>query len=176
MTKFFAVNLHNQQVYLAGVKFDLNTNAISRVTGIPCIGERWFKKMHLNLIQYRPFLKPSCQADCKTMFPFSHLLDIYVLLMNIIMKYFTYEGRFSRVYSYHRRLLMHFTKTKLLHMPYYLCKSIEKMSSIMKKRHPFQHMSSLFHHSLIRVIISHQLEQQGIPWEVFIAHDDFKIP
>ena len=132
--------------------------------------------MHLDLSHYHPFLKQSCQSGCKTMFPFSHLLDIYALLMKIIMKYFTCEGRFSRVYSYHIRLLMHFTKTKLLHFPYYLCKSIEKISSIMQKRPPSQQMSSLFHHSLIKVIVSHQLEQQGIPWEVFITHDDFTTP
>ena len=117
--------------------------------------------------------KPSCQADYKTIFPFSHLLDRYALLMKNIMKYFTCEGRFSRVYSYHIILLMHFFKSKLLHMPYYLCKSIEKISSIMKKRPPAQQMSSLFHNSLIKVIVSYQLEQQGIPWEVFVTHDDF---
>ena len=37
-------------------------------------------------------------------------------------------------------------------------------------------MLSLFHHSFIKVIVSHQLEKQLIPWEVFIAHDDFTTP
>ena len=155
MTKIFALNLHNHQVHVAGVKFELTTNAISMATGIPCIGERWFKQNHLDLSHYCPFFKPTCQIDCKTMFPFCHLLDMYSLLMKIIMKYFTCEGRFSRVYSYHIRLLMHFTETKLLHFPYYLCKINEKMSSIMQKRLPSQQMSSLFHHSLIREIVSY---------------------
>ena len=132
--------------------------------------------MHLDLSHYHPFLKPSYQNDCKTIFPFSHILDRFTLLMKIIMKYFTCEGRFSGVYSYHIRLLMHFTKTKLLHMPYYLCKSIEKMSFVMKNGPLSQQMSRIFHHSLIKVIVSHQLEQQGIPWEVFITHDDFTTP
>ena len=46
----------------------------------------------------------------------------------------------------------------------------------MQKRPPSQQMSSLFHHSLIKMIVSHQIEQQGIPWEVFITHDDFTTP
>ena len=110
------------------------------------------------------------------MFPFSHLLDRYAPLMKVIMKYFTCEVRFFRVYSYHIRLLMHFTRDKLLHLPYYLCKSIDKMSSIVQNRPPSQQMSSLFHHSHINMILLHQLEQQGIPWEVFISHDVFTSP
>ena len=43
----------------------------------------------------------------------------------------------------------------------------------MQKRPPSQQMSRLFHHSLIKVIVSYQLEQQGIPWDIFITHDDF---
>lgn len=151
----------------------MTPSAISKATRIPSIGERWFKQKRLDLTHYHPFLKPSVQAECEAIFPFSHLLDRYALLMNIIMKYFTCDGRFSRVYSYHIRILMHFTTTKLLHMRYYLCKIIEKISSIMKKRPPAQQMSSLFHNSLIKVIVSYQLEQKGIPWEVFITHDDF---
>ena len=125
------------------------------------------------MIHYHPFLKPSCQAKCKAIFPCSHLLDKYALLMKIVMKYFTYEDKFSIIYSYHIRLLIYFTRAKLLNMPYFLCKSIEKMSSNMKKRPPTQQMTSLFHHSLIKVIVTHQLDQQGIPWEEIIAHDDF---
>ena len=92
------------------------------------------------------------------------------------MKYFSYEGRYSRLYSYHVRLLMHFTRVKMLNLPYYLYRSIEKMPFIVRRRNPSQQMQSLFHHSLIKMVVLHQLEQQGIPWEVFIAHEVFKNP
>ena len=140
------------------------------------MGEKWFKHVSLDLNHYQPFLKPRYQADCKTIFPFSHILERYAPLMKVIMKYFTCEGRFSRLYSYHIRILMHFTSAKLLHLPYYLYRSIYKMSYIVQKRPPSQQMQSLFHHSLIKMIVLHHLEQQGIPWEVFITHDVFKNP
>ena len=50
------------------------------------------------------------------------------------------------------------------------------MAYIVQKIHPSQKMQSIFHHSLIKMIVLHQLEQQGIPWEVFITHDVFKNP
>jgi type IV secretory pathway VirB10-like protein len=50
--------------------------------------------------------------------------------MKIIMKFFTCEGRFPQIYAYHIRLLMHFTRTKLINIPFFLHKSIEKMASI----------------------------------------------
>ena len=50
--------------------------------------------------------------------------------MKIIMKYFTCEGKFSRLYSYHIQLLMHFTGFRMLNLPYYLYHDINKMSYI----------------------------------------------
>jgi len=92
------------------------------------------------------------------------------------MKYFTCEGRYSRLYSYHIRLLMHFTKVKMLNLPYYLYRSIDKMSYVVQNRNYSQQMQSLFHHSLIKMVLLHQLEKKGIPWEVFIAHEVFTNP
>ena len=50
------------------------------------------------------------------------------------------------------------------------------MSYIVQKRDPSQQMQSLFHHSLIKMVVMHQLQQKGIPWEVFIAHEVFTNP
>ena len=95
LTRLFITNLHDRQVTLAGVTFDMSTNAISTATGIPNVGEKWFKQGNLDLSYYEPYLKPRYKDDKKTIFPFSHLLDQYVPMMKIIMKYFTCEGRFS---------------------------------------------------------------------------------
>ena len=140
------------------------------------MGEKWFKQVSLDLSHYQPFLKPRYQADCKTIFPFSHLLERYAPLTKVIMKYFTCEGRFSRLYSYHIRLLMHLTRAKMLHFPYYIYRSTDNMSSIVQRRHPSYKMQSIFHHSLIKMIVLHQLEKHAIPWEVFISHDVFTNP
>ena len=44
LTRLFITSLHDRQVILARVTFDMSTNAISAATGIPNVGERWFKK------------------------------------------------------------------------------------------------------------------------------------
>lgn len=155
LTRIFILNLHNHQVHLVGVNFELSTHTISMATRIPCMGEKWFKHVNLDLRHYHPFFKPRYQAHCKTIFPFAHLLERYAPLMKVIIKYFTCEGRFSRLYSYHIRLLMHFTKAKMLQLPYYLYISIDKMSYIVQKRHPSQQIQIIFHHSLINMIVLH---------------------
>ena len=71
---------------------------------------------------------------------------------------------------------MHFTRVKFLNLPYYLYQSIDKMASVVKKKSYAHQMQSLFHHSLVKMIVLHQLEEQGIPWEVFISHDVFANP
>ena len=122
---------------------------------------------------YEPYLKPRYKYHSKYIFLFSHFLDRYATMMRIIMKYFTCEGRFSRLYSYHIRLLMHFTRVRMLHIAYYLYRSIGKMSYIVQKRDYPQQMQSLFHHSLIKIFFMHQLHQKGIPWETFIENEVF---
>ena len=130
LTRLFILNLHEKQVNLAGVKFELSSDAIAIATRITSVGEKWFKQANLDISYYEPFLKPRYKDYNKFVFPFSHFLDRYAPMMMFIMKYFTCEGRFSRLYSYHIRLLMHFTRVKMLHLPYYLYRSIDKMSYI----------------------------------------------
>ena len=94
-------------------------------------------------------------------------------MMKIIMKYFTCEGSFTRLYSYRICLLMHFTRVRMLQIPYYLFRSIDEMAYIVKKRDCNQQMQSLFHHSLIKMVVMHQLQHKNIPWDAFIANDIF---
>ena len=117
LTRLFISGLHDRQVILAGVTFTMSNNAIAATTAIPNVGEKWFKQRNLDHSYYEPYLKPRYKDEKNTIFPFSHLLDRYVPMMKIIMKYFTCEGRFSRLYSYHIRLLMHFTRVRMLHIP-----------------------------------------------------------
>ena len=92
------------------------------------------------------------------------------------MKYFSCEGRFSRLYTYHIQLLMHFTRVKMLNIPYYLFQSIDKMAFIVQKREYEHQMSSLFHHSLIKIIVLHHLDDLKIAWEIFISNEIFTVP
>ncbi len=50
--------------------------------------------------------------------------------MKLIMKYFTCEGQFSRLYAYHIGLLMHFTRVRMMNIPYFICRNIEMMTTL----------------------------------------------
>ena len=63
-----------------------------------------------------------------------------------------------------------------MNLPYYLFQSIDKMASAINTKSYDHQMPSLFHHSLIKMIILYQLEKQGVSWETFISHDVFAYP
>ena len=58
LTRLLILNLHNKQVNLAGVDFSLTSDTIAHATGIPDVGEKWFKIEKLDMSCYDPFLKP----------------------------------------------------------------------------------------------------------------------
>ena len=109
-------------------------------------------------------------------FPFIFLRDEYVPLMRLIMRYFTCEGRFSRLYSYHIRLLMHFTRVRMMNIPFFMCQNIERMVPLVQKKSPAQQHRSIYHYALIQIVVMHQFAQQGILWEDFISRDFFAVP
>ena len=127
LTSLFATNLRRDKVTIVGVSFTISIEVIATATLIPKIWEKWFKNSDLDVQNYRAFIKSHYKDAIKNFFPFGQLLNNFSPLMKAIMRYFTCEGRFSRFYKYHVRLLMHFTGVKILNLPYYLYKSLDKM-------------------------------------------------
>ena len=113
------------------------------------------------------YLKPAYKVALKHIFPFIHLLDKYTLLMKMIMKYFTCEGRFSRLYQYHVRLLMHFTGVKALNLPHYLYRSMVKMTDKVHRKRE-DHHASMFHHGLVKILVCHHLAEVIFSWDGFM--------
>lgn len=167
LTSLFTTSFKKDRAIIAGVKFPVSAEVIALATTIPNQGEIWFKGMDLYLEHYKMFLKPQYKECPSHIFPGKKFLDKYNPLMNIIMKYFTCEGRFNRLYQYHIRLLMHFTSMKPLNLLNYMFRSLLKMTDKVqsKGRH---HQSSLFHHVLVKVIVLHQLSQINMSWESFL--------
>ena len=109
-------------------------------------------------------------------FPFRFLKDEYAPLMKLIIRYFSCEGHFSHLYAYHIRLLMHFTRVWLMRIPYFMYRNIERMTFLVQKKTPSQQHNSIYHYALIKIMVVHQLTQQGIAWEEFISRDFFAAP
>jgi len=116
------------------VAFTVSPSIIVDATRIPNVGEKWYKAQDLDEHYYESYIKPKYKNEAKIIFPFRFLEDKYAPMMKIIMKYFTCEGIFSRIYTYHIRLLMHFTRVRMLNLPYFLYRNIEKMAHFVQKK------------------------------------------
>lgn len=134
LTRLFVAHLQDNKETLAGVTFTVSPSIIADATMIPNVGEKWYKARYLDEHYYEPYIKPKYRNEAKRLFPFRFLEDKYAPMMKIIMKYFTCEGRFSRLYTYHIRLLMHFTRVRMLNLPYFLFRNIEKMAHFVQKK------------------------------------------
>ena len=163
LVRLFVFHLHDGHVNLAGVDFILSPEIVAQATGIPNVGEEWNKRKLLDRFQYEPYIKPVYMRYMTGVFPFIFLRDEYAPLMRLIIRYFTREGRFSHLYSYHIRLLMHFTRVRMMNIPFFMCQNIEKMVPLMQRKSPAQQHRSIYHYGLIQLVVIHQLAQQGIP-------------
>ena len=78
------------------------------------------------------------------------------------------------VYRYHMRFLHHVTGANKLNMPFYLLKSLEKMS-IRARNHPSSSSSNMFHHGLIKLLINQELGKVERSWSHFLFRGGFKV-
>ena len=75
LTTLFSSHLKDNQVTLAGVTFTLSTFINVAATGIPNMGEKWFKSKDLEDQYYEPFIKPLYRNERRKEFPFTYLLN-----------------------------------------------------------------------------------------------------
>ena len=128
LTDWVETQLKGESVVIVGVEFSFSVASISTITSLPDNGEYWFKGMSLDLEYYKPFLNTPYRETHTHLRTFKYLLEKYAPLMKTVMRFFSCEGRFSRLYAYHIFLLMHFTSQKPLNMCNYLFRRISKMS------------------------------------------------
>jgi hypothetical protein len=88
--------------------------------------------------------------------PRNQLINQFDKMLKIIQRYFSCEGRFNTLYHYHIRLLLHFTCKVQMDFPYYMLRSIGKMSDRVQAKSKDVD-SSLFHSGLIRMLVSEEL-------------------
>jgi hypothetical protein len=171
----FALQFDGRKTKVGDLEFEVTEASISAATGIPITGEKWFKAMALSSAYAKDLFKPEYQAnDLSKSMPRSQLIEQFDRLLKIIQRYFTCEGRFNTLYQYHIRLLLHFTGKVEMNIPYYLLRSIGKMSDRIQAKSKDVD-SSLFHSGLIRMLVSEELGKKEISWEHFVVTSHFKL-
>jgi hypothetical protein len=157
------------------LEFEVTETSISSATGIPISSEKWFKAMVLSSPFVKDIFNPEYRANelSKSM-PRNQLIRQFDRILKIMQRYFTCEGRFNTLYHYHIRMLLHFTGKIEMNVPYYLLRSIGKMSDRVKAKSKDVD-SSLFHSRLIRMLVSEELGKKEISWENFVVTSHFKL-
>lgn len=171
LARLFVLHLHNDQVNLVGVTFILTPKSIAEATGIPNVGEKWNKRQLVDREHYEPYIKAGFQRKISRVFPFRYLQDTYAPFMKLIIKYFSCEGRFSHLYAYQIRLLIYFTRVRMINLPYFICRNIEKMTTLVQRKPPHQQYNNIYHFALIKIVVLHQLSLLNVSWEDFISHE-----
>ena len=103
-------------------------------------------------------LKPQFQnVKLITTVPRSYIKEDWQKVLMVLQKFITGEGRYAFTYQYHVRLLLHFEEKLTLNFPFYLMKSLQKMSQQVQKniKNP---LTNLHHSGLIEILICFELE------------------
>jgi len=108
---------------------------------------------------YKILLKPEfIDKDLSKAVPRGYVKYSYAKLLSCIQRYFTYEGRYHKVYSYHFKILLHFSGIISLDLPFFLFQSLGKMSDkVQLKKEACE--TSLFHHGLVKLTVLHELQK-----------------
>jgi hypothetical protein len=131
--------------------------------------------MKLDLSHYHEFFKLEFRnSKFSATIPREFLLKSQSDLLRVIQKCFTYEGRFDKVREYHIRILMHFTGNNPLNIPFYLFRSLGKMVDKVQLRKE-QGDASLFHFSLIKLLVLEELRKINQDWESFLNSSGIEV-
>ena len=78
------------------------------------------------------------------------------------------------IYQYHFRLFLHFTSKKLLGLPFFLFRSLGKMSDKVTAR-PKSSEPSMFHHVLIKLLVLEELKKLNRDWATFLFLSGYEV-
>jgi hypothetical protein len=164
----FAVGFDGKTTHVGSLTFEVTEESIVAATKLPRMGDRWFKNHQLSRSSYNRVFKPEFESISGEKGYAKEWIKVELVNpLIVITRLITCEGRYSTFKACHFRLLAHFLFNKPLNFPFYFLKSLEKMSSQVRKNVTNPH-NSLFHHGLIKLLVLTELEKQGKNWDAFI--------
>jgi hypothetical protein len=164
----FAQNFDGFESVVGKLLMHVTEHSIAKACRLLVYGERWWKKENVVMEFVNQFLIPEKQnPNWNKGIPHRWVRKEWHTALLIIHRYITCEGRFSLVYLYHIRLLIHINGDYPLNLPYFLLKSLSKMSKRVQS-HPATTKGSLFHQGLIRTLVVFSLNEVHKSWDWLI--------
>jgi hypothetical protein len=139
--------------------FVISEESIASATNFPRIGDHWFKHHQLLRENYNKVFKLEFQniSGAKG-YSKEWIKEELIIPLIVITRLITCEGIYFVFKACHFLLLAHFQFNKPLNFPFYFLKSLDNMSSQVRKNVTNPH-NNLFHHDLIKLLVLSELEK-----------------
>ena len=154
------------------MKFKLTKELLAEATWIPDEGKYWFKKLPFTF-DAENYLLPDVVADWGKGVHIQKFKLEWREPIKILQSYITCEGRFAFVFKYHFIFLQHLNHEAKMNLPFLFLKILQKMSSRVNE-HQDHTKQSIFHHGLIKLIISTVLRKKEKTWDYFLFWSGFQ--
>ena len=133
----------------------------------------WFKGKPLFSKDLTSYLKSELvEVNGGPTVPLFYFKDEWQEVITTVQHYITCEGWFSTVHQYQMRFLAHLSGARLMNLPFFLHKSLLKMSLKVQKNPSFS-LHNLYHRGLIKMLIVYHLNRDRVSWEQFIEQEGF---
>jgi hypothetical protein len=161
----FAHSFDGERATVGNLTIRISEDIIAHVTGLPQIGERYFKTKRFKDKSWPSFISRSRVAtvNWKKGIPRSWLIHPWDELTYLIQKFITCGVRFSIIYLYHIKLLQHLKGDCEINMPYFLLQRLSNMAKAVQKQGR-NTKNSLYHCDFIKMIIIYELQKQNLTW------------
>jgi hypothetical protein len=165
----FALTFDGCRAKVGDVQLEIDEQFLSLATGLPATGQKWSKNCKVEDVPWTLLFQSRRVSSCDKGLPANMLKQRWHDLLMITKQFITCEGRYGFVFLYHLRLLMVFMGYEL-NMPYYLHRSLFKMSKRYKRN---QADNNLFHFGLIKMLVVCKLGLHRDCWDDFLKRNDF---
>jgi hypothetical protein len=165
----FALTFDGCRAKVGDVQLQIDEKFLSLATGLPITGQRWSKNCKVEEVPWTLLFQSRKVSSCDKGLPVTMMKQRWHDLLIVIKQFITCEGRYGFVFLHHLRLIMVFMGFEL-NMPYYLHRSLFKMSKKYKRN---QADSSLFHYGLVKMIVVYHLGLHRDCWDDFLVRNNF---
>ena len=175
VAKQFAFTFNGEKALIGTFSFRVSEDTIAQATGVSPEGEKYFKTKQFKEKSWTQFMSRSrvSAVNWKKGVPRSWLVHPWDEMVYILQKFVTCEGRYSIVYLYHIKLLLHIKKQCTISLPYFLLQSLTKMSKTVQKQKGNED-KSLYHFGLIRILIEDEMQRRGKTWKEFLTANQIR--
>jgi hypothetical protein len=166
----FALTFDGCRAKVGDVQLEIDEQFLSLATGLPTTGQKWSKNCKVEDVSWTFLFQSRRVSSCDKSLPTNMLKQRWHDLLMITKQFITCEGQYGFIFLYHLRLLMIFMGYEL-NMPYYLHRSLFKMSKRYKRN---QADNSLFNFGLIKMLVVCHLGLHRDCWNDFLYRNNFE--